>query len=88
MLLDGTAIVGSEGRSLAPLRNPNRNGNFFSERAPGAPHRLLGPRDLHNGRAAVRLYGRFRWIQGLEDVLRARVAGFGIAAVVGQCGRP
>jgi hypothetical protein len=24
----------------------------------------------------------------LEDVLRARVAGFGIGAVVGQCGRP
>jgi|SRR6476660_9838413 hypothetical protein len=29
-------IVGSAGRSLAPFRNPNRNVNFFHERAPAA----------------------------------------------------
>jgi hypothetical protein len=35
-LLGGTAIVGSEGRSLALLRNPNCKGNFFRERSPPA----------------------------------------------------
>jgi len=50
MLLGGTAIVGSESRSLAPLRNPNRNGNFFRERSFGTearfrlpPLALIGP---------------------------------------------